>query len=100
MNTHGLAGHAGQANMSRLTHLVSIVLAVAALSLTGCVSHQPATIRVLTYNIHHGEGMDGVIDLERIANVIRQTEADLVALQEVDLRRGGMSRGTATKSET
>lgn len=40
--------------------------------------------RVLTYNIHHGEGVDGKLDLERIANVIRASDADLVALQEVD----------------
>ena len=41
-------------------------------------------MRVLTYNIHHGQGVDGVIDLERIAAVIREADADLVALQEVD----------------
>jgi len=57
---------------------------LAVLTLTGCVSEHPVTVRVLTYNIHHGEGMDGQIDLERIAAVIRETEADLVALQEVD----------------
>jgi len=43
-----------------------------------------ATFRVMTYNIHHGEGVDGRVDLERIAAVIRETQADLVALQEVD----------------
>jgi len=40
--------------------------------------------RVMTYNIHHGEGADGQLDLARIAAVIRQEEADVVALQEVD----------------
>lgn len=44
----------------------------------------PATFRVMTYNIHHGAGSDGVLDLERIAAVIRAERADLVALQEVD----------------
>lgn len=43
-------------------------------------------VRVLTYNIHHGEGIDGKFDLERIAKVIRQSRADIVALQEVDQR--------------
>ena len=42
------------------------------------------TIRVLSYNIHHGEGMDEVLDLERIAALIREVNPDLVALQEVD----------------
>lgn len=42
------------------------------------------SLRVLTYNIHHAEGVDGQLDLKRIADVIRQTEADVVSLQEVD----------------
>jgi endonuclease/exonuclease/phosphatase family metal-dependent hydrolase len=42
------------------------------------------TIRVLCYNIHHGEGMDKKVDLMRIARVIRAADPDLVALQEVD----------------
>lgn len=45
---------------------------------------EPTRIRVLSYNIHHGEGMDGKLDLERIARVIRSVEPDVVALQEVD----------------
>ena len=44
----------------------------------------PATLRVLTYNIHHGEGTDGLLDLSRTAGVITAAEPDLVALQEVD----------------
>lgn len=44
------------------------------------------TLRVLSYNIHHGEGMDGRLDLERIARVILSVEPDVVALQEVDVR--------------
>jgi len=41
-------------------------------------------IRVLTYNIYHGETMKGDFDLDLIAQVIRKEEPDLVALQEVD----------------
>jgi endonuclease/exonuclease/phosphatase family metal-dependent hydrolase len=44
----------------------------------------PLTVRVLTYNIHHGEGMDGAFDLPRLARIIESTTPDLVALQEVD----------------
>ncbi len=44
----------------------------------------PATLRVMSYNIHHGEGIDGRIDLERIAKVITDAKADIVGLQEVD----------------
>src|SRR5688500_13705317 len=61
---------------------------VAALSLVVAVPGpaQPgaATLRVLSYNIHHGEGTDGKLDLDRIAGVIKATKPDLVALQEVD----------------
>ena len=53
------------------------------------------TIRVLAYNIHHGEGMDSLVDLERIGDLIRRVEPDLVALQEVDSvteRTGGVDQ--------
>jgi endonuclease/exonuclease/phosphatase family metal-dependent hydrolase len=48
-------------------------------------------LTVLTYNIHHGEGSDGKIDLERIARIITGKKPDFVALQEVDkgTRRSG-----------
>ena len=41
-------------------------------------------LRVLTYNIHHGEAMDGKFDYERLAGVIKSLHPDIVALQEVD----------------
>lgn len=47
-------------------------------------SAEPLRVRVLTYNIHHGEGTDGRLDLARIAAVIQRLTPDLVALQEVD----------------
>ncbi|MGZ4964762.1 MAG: endonuclease/exonuclease/phosphatase family protein [Limisphaerales bacterium] len=40
--------------------------------------------RVMTYNIHHGEGLDHKVDLPRIAALIKREKADIVALQEVD----------------
>ena len=42
------------------------------------------SLRVMTYNIHVGVGMDKKLDLQRIANVIRYEKPDLVGLQEVD----------------
>ena len=44
----------------------------------------PPTLRVMSYNIHHGEGIDGKLDLERIARLIVDAKADIVGLQEVD----------------
>ncbi|MCC8146507.1 MAG: metallophosphoesterase [Bacteroidales bacterium] len=49
--------------------------------------------RFMSYNIHHGEGMDKVLDLDRIANIIYKAECDVVALQELDSvakRTGGV----------
>jgi endonuclease/exonuclease/phosphatase family metal-dependent hydrolase len=42
------------------------------------------TLRVMTYNIHIGVGMDKKLDLQRIADVINKEKPDLVGLQEVD----------------
>ncbi len=46
----------------------------------------PQRLVVLSYNIRHGMGTDGLIDLERTAAVIRAASPDVVALQEVDRR--------------
>ncbi|GAA1611152.1 endonuclease/exonuclease/phosphatase family protein [Kribbella karoonensis] len=43
-----------------------------------------ATVRTLTFNIHHGAGVDGKLDLERVAKAIESSGADVVGLQEVD----------------
>ncbi|MCC6509595.1 MAG: endonuclease/exonuclease/phosphatase family protein [Pirellulaceae bacterium] len=56
----------------------------------GCQSAEPE-LRVLSYNIHHAEGVDGKLDLQRIAQVIQSVRPDIVALQEVDstVKRSG-----------
>ncbi len=60
--------------------------ATAAALAAGCTLAGGRTaLRVLTYNLHHGEGVDGRVDLERIARIIRECRADVVALQEVDV---------------
>ena len=63
--------------------LAPVLLSVAA---TGEQSPgtEPVTIRILAYNIRHGEGTDGHLNLARVAEVIRAARPDLVALQEVD----------------
>lgn len=45
----------------------------------------PATLRVLCYNIHYGQGTDGRYDIERLAAVINKAKPDLVAIQEADV---------------
>ena len=42
--------------------------------------------RVASYNIHECVGSDGARDPARIASVLREIDADIVGLQEVDAR--------------
>lgn len=71
----------------KILRYVSIIAMVATLCCS-CAplmkSAAPTTLRVMTYNIHHGEGLDGKLDLSRIAELINRERADIVALQEVD----------------
>jgi len=41
-------------------------------------------LRILCYNVHHCEGMDDKIDIDRIARVILSQKPDVVFLQEID----------------
>jgi endonuclease/exonuclease/phosphatase family metal-dependent hydrolase len=45
-------------------------------------------VRVVTYNIHTCVGVDRRYDPGRIAAVLREIDADIACLQEVDVRRG------------
>lgn len=45
-------------------------------------------LTLASYNIHSGIGTDGKFDLHRIADVLRETGADVIALQEVGDFRG------------
>ncbi|MDZ5471503.1 endonuclease/exonuclease/phosphatase family protein [Bacillus sp. 31A1R] len=40
--------------------------------------------KVMTFNIHHGKGTDKKLDLDRIADVISISQADIIGLNEVD----------------
>ena len=48
-------------------------------------------LTVMTYNIYHGVGLDGALDLGRIAADIRDAGAEVVGLQEVDNNWGERS---------
>lgn len=41
-------------------------------------------MKVATFNLHHCEGPDGAIDVERVAGVVSALSAEVVALQEID----------------
>ncbi len=71
--------------------LLSLLLSIGLLP----AQEAPKAFRVLTWNIHHGEGVDGKLDLARQAAFIKQVNPDAVFLQEVDMktqRTGGVDQ--------
>ncbi len=57
------------------------------------VRPEQTTLRIMSYNIHNGVGMDGKRDYARIAKAILRLSPDVVALQELDsatVRSGGV----------
>ncbi|WP_422121957.1 endonuclease/exonuclease/phosphatase family protein [Planococcus sp. X10-3] len=45
---------------------------------------KPPIVKVMSFNIAHGSGMDGMLNLERTAAVIEDSCASIIGLQEVD----------------
>jgi endonuclease/exonuclease/phosphatase family metal-dependent hydrolase len=54
-------------------------------------------VRIVTYNIHKGRGMDGHVSLPRIVDVLSALDADIIALQEV-FAAGGSHQGQVGKA--
>jgi len=69
---------------TRITRIVLFVVLALALLCPASPATAKRTLRVMTYNIHVGVGMDKKLDLQRIADVINAARPDLVGLQEVD----------------
>ena len=62
----------------------SLALAALVAALAGIPLSAQSTLRVAAYNIKHGLGMDGEVDLARVADVLRLLDADVITLQEID----------------
>jgi len=76
-----------------LVAIFALLLPVPAAPATAEAAKADTTLRVVSYNIHAGRGMDGRIDLPRIAAVLRRLDAGVILLQEVDMgtkRSGGV----------
>ncbi|WP_432103848.1 endonuclease/exonuclease/phosphatase family protein [Streptomyces sp. bgisy091] len=74
-----------------LRRTLPVLATVVALATVGSVAQASAASRpgprvldVMSFNIHHAQGTDEVLDLDRIARVVRGSGADVVGLQEVD----------------
>ncbi|MBQ6192755.1 MAG: endonuclease/exonuclease/phosphatase family protein [Bacteroidaceae bacterium] len=63
---------------------LKLILCLLIACLPLCAQSDGITLRMMTYNIRHGAGMDDVVDLERQAKVIQSSQPDVVGLQEVD----------------
>lgn len=61
------------------------------LMMASAVSFSQEYVKFMTYNVRNAKGLDGVMDCQRIANVIRNAAPDVVAVQELDsmTRRSG-----------
>ncbi|MCA1789708.1 MAG: endonuclease [Thioalkalivibrio sp.] len=57
-------------------------------------------LRVATYNIHAGIGRDGCFNTQRIAQVINELGAEIVALHEVESRAGDLGALGVLAAET
>lgn len=92
MNTMGTFARILLATMLLLaTVATAAVAAPGGGKTTGKQPGTTVTLRSMTYNIHYGVGTDGVLDLERIAQVIEANDVDVVGLQEVDRHFGDRS---------
>lgn len=80
-----------------LSLLLISVLPAVALNEPRQEDDDPRLVRILCYNIHHGEGVDRKLDLSRIAELVQEIDPDIVALQEVDneaRRSGGVDQAS------
>ncbi|MCX6134635.1 MAG: endonuclease/exonuclease/phosphatase family protein [Ignavibacteriales bacterium] len=76
-------------NFRQTIRLALLFAAASGLLLSaGCSSSRysgsGSALRIMTWNIHHGEGLDRKVDVDRIAKIILSEKPDVVALQEVD----------------
>lgn len=62
----------------------SLCVCILLLSVCNLLAAEPEGLRLMTYNIHHAEGMDGRLDCERIARVLLSKSPYCVAVQEID----------------
>lgn len=67
-----------------MTRKLGIIFCYLLCCLTVFAQDDAMSLRIMTYNIRHGAGMDDVIDLNRQSKVIYDAQPDVVGLQEVD----------------
>lgn len=96
--------------MNRITFIISLFLQLHFLQNVqaqgkSADKNSKQVLRILTYNIHHGNppAKPDLIDLDAIARVIKESRADVVALQEVETgvnRSGGVNEAKILAGKT
>jgi endonuclease/exonuclease/phosphatase family metal-dependent hydrolase len=80
--------HVQATTMLSTGYLAWTMTCIALLLFAGCAGGSQVsgrgTIRIMTYNIHHAVGTDSAFDINSISDVITHSNADIVALQDVD----------------
>lgn len=66
------------------TRIVAVLMCLLVQQVGGLSAEEPVRLKVMTFNIYHGETMKGDFDLDRIARVISDADPDMVAMQEMD----------------
>lgn len=59
-------------------------LLILALLVTAITTSSAQKVRVMSYNVKNGMGVDGITSIERCSDVIRKVNPDVVAIQELD----------------
>ncbi len=71
--------------MTKYKHiLLSVFMTLGLVGLCACDGQKTASLKIMSYNIRHGAGMDEVLDLSRAAAIIKAQAPDLCGLQEID----------------
>ena len=77
----------------RKTILCLFIALLSAVFTTSVEAKKVRTLHLTSYNIQHGEGLDGKIDHAHHARILRKAHTDVAAIQEVDSitrRNGGL----------
>ena len=88
--------------MSRIRIIVAAAIAVVTCGCVTAPGHRSGAFRMMSYNIRHGAGMDGKLDLERIGRIVAAERPRFVGVQEVDqlTRRVGGADSCAILEKT
>ena len=75
--------HSSRAGTASVRPKLVVTYGGSATALPTTTTTSGSTLKVMTYNTHHGVGTDGRYDLNRIATVIANQHPDVVSLNEV-----------------